>query len=106
MKPIRIVQIVLLVLAIIYLLLLHNQNPANLALPLFISLPPALVIALALFIGWLVGWSVGQLGHWRQARELKALQDRIDELEQHLPNYDERAPVIPDRTDPGLRPVD
>lgn len=106
MKPLRIVQIVLLVLVLIYLLLLHNQNPTNLAMPFFLSLPPALVIAVALLAGWLVGWSLGRLGRWRQLRELQALQRRIDELEQHLPNFDERAAVIPDRTDPGLRPVD
>lgn len=106
MKPLRIVQIVLLALALVYLLLLHNENPTHLLMPGFISLPPALVIALALLIGWLIGWSVGRMRSWRHKRDLRALQNRIDDLEQHMPNFEERAAVIPDRTEPGLRPVD
>jgi uncharacterized integral membrane protein len=109
----RIVQIVLLVLALVYLLLLHNQNPATLSMPFMISLPPALVILIALALGWLAGWGGARLGGWRQGREMKAkqrqideLQLRIDDMEQHRPNFDDRAAVIPDRSGADAQPSD
>lgn len=101
MKVLRIIQILLLVALGGYLVLLHNDNPGFLRLPFVISLPPALVVTLALLVGWLVGWLPTRMALWRRRREIRRLQQRVSELEQHLPSYDSPAsegpPVIPDR---------
>ncbi len=100
MKPMRILQIVLAALALVYLLLLHNQNQATLSMPFFLSMPPALVVGITLVLGLGLGWVWGRLALWRQTREMKRLNARIAELEQHLPNFgpgSPAAPIIPDR---------
>lgn len=108
MKALRIVQIVVLVALVGYLSLLHQANPANLALPFMISTPPAFVVAIALALGWLVGWLPGTLSGWRRERELRRAQRRIAELEaQLLPAEPDEwtQPVIPDRNPARSAPV-
>ena len=103
MKALRIVQFALVVVAAIYLVLIHNANPTNVILPFAIPLPPALAILVALIVGWLVGWLPARLRAWRRGREIARLERRVRELEAHLPGYDrEGAPVIPDRAPEGF----
>lgn len=101
-KALRIVQLVLLVGLVAYLVMMHNANPTNLILPFMLPLPPVAVIVVALIVGWLVGWLPSRLTLWRKKREVRGLQKKIAELEQHVPRYDQTddstdTPVIPDR---------
>lgn len=106
----RFVPLIVLVVLAVYLVLVHNANPAYLNLPFMLSLPPALVIAVALLLGWLIGWLPSRAAVWRRGRELRRLRRRLDELEQHVPSYDNdhAEPVIPDRfrAAPPERPGD
>jgi uncharacterized membrane protein YciS (DUF1049 family) len=102
-KAARILQLVILLAVIAYLFLLHNANQAqgNLRLPFFLSFPPAVVIALALALGWVFGWLPARLELWRKERRLRKLEARVAELEgRPYPGaaLSESEPVIPDRT--------
>ena len=101
MKAVRIVQVLVVVALLVYFVLLHAANPTLLNLPFFLPLPPALVVAMALGIGWLIGWLPGRLAAWRRAREVRRLQHRIEELERNASGYERTrepsTPVIPDR---------
>ena len=106
MKSARIIQVVLVIALIFYLVLLNRNNPdSSIALPLtdrFLPpLPPAWVLALVIVASWLVGWLPGRLVLWRKGREVRQLRRKIQELEQHVPSYDQdrqgAKPVIPDR---------
>ena len=106
MKSARIIQVVLVIALIIYLALLNRANPdSSITLPLtdrFLPpLPPAWVLALVIVASWLVGWLPGRLVLWRKGREVRQLRRKIQELEQHVPSYDQdrqgAKPVIPDR---------
>ncbi len=106
MKSARIIQVVLVIALIIYLVLLNRDNPdSSISLPLtdrFLPpLPPAWVLALVIVASWLVGWLPGRLVLWRKGREVRQLRRKIQELEQHVPSYDQdrqgAKPVIPDR---------
>ena len=101
MKAARILQALALVALLTYFVLLHAANPTMLILPFFLPAPPALVLAVALLLGWLIGWIPGRVVSWRKSRELSRLERRVAELEQHVPSYDKEpfrgAPVIPDR---------
>ena len=55
MKVVHILQVVGLLLVVGYLFLLNTLNPQTVILPLLSPLPTALVIFLAVFIGWLAG---------------------------------------------------
>ncbi len=112
MKGARILQLVAVVLVALYLLAFSNVNPDPLTLPLLpmvIPLPPVLIVALALVIGWLVGWLPANLMLWRQRRENRRLRRRIEDLEptpEPAPSQayrafvSDRMPVIPDRPRP------
>lgn len=105
MKAVRIAQILVVVALVVYFVVLHAANPTMLNLPFFLPLPPALVVAMALVVGWLIGWLPGRIAAWRRARELRRLRHRVAELEQHVPSYDKtpehNTPVIPDRMQVG-----
>lgn len=98
MKAIRIIQLILFLIVVVYLLLLHNTN-TPIIMPFFIPLPPALVIALGFIVGYLIGLLPGQTNAWRKNRQIAKLEKRIRELEQRLPGYasSSKQPVIPDR---------
>lgn len=101
MKAVRLLQIVIVLAAGAYLVLLHDMNEVNVVLPFLYSLPPAVVLLLALFLGWLLGWLPPTLRGLRRARELRRLRRRLDELEAVGPPYlrdDPETPVIPDRS--------
>ena len=106
MKPARIVQVLLVLVLAVYLVLLHNANPVGVTLPLmgrFLPpLPPAWILAFAIVVSWLIGWLPGRLALWRKGREVRQLGRKIQELEQHVPSYDQDLaaanPVIPDRS--------
>lgn len=120
MKAARIVQLLLIVLAAVYLWLFHSANPDYVELPyLFRILPPlpvGLVVVVALLIGWLVGWAPTRLALWRRGRELRRLQAAFDEERRRaaadsvpLNPYltEPEIPVIPDRPyDPSLEDPD
>lgn len=103
MKAARILQFLILTVILAYLLLLHSANQTNVNLPFFLDLPPAVLAAVALLLGWLLGWVPGRVGRWRKEREIRRLERRLSELEQHRPHYEKSAyeedePIIPDRT--------
>lgn len=106
MKALRVVQIVLLVLVVIYLLLFHNVNPEQVRLPLLISVPPSLVVVLAIVVAWLVGWLPGRTRVWQLERRVRraeadrqALADELDRGRRTEPSE----AVIPDRDTPSLQ---
>lgn len=98
-RVVRIVQALALILIAGYLLLLHNANPQSLALPGLVPMPPSLVLVVSIVAAFLAGWLPPRIRLWQRDREIRRLQRRIHEHEQHVPSYDrpERAPVIPDR---------
>ena len=107
MKSARIVQVVLVIALIIYLVLLnHDNSGSRIILPLtnrFLPpLPQAWVLAFVIVASWLVGWLPGRLTLWRKGREVRQLRRKIQELEQHVPSYDQdrqgAKPIIPDRS--------
>jgi uncharacterized integral membrane protein len=99
-KAVRLLQIVIVLAAGAYLVLLHDLNETEIALPFLVSLPPAVILVLALALGWLLGWTPSVVRGARRGRELKRLRRRVAELEGHesVPSTgDFEAPVIPDR---------
>jgi uncharacterized integral membrane protein len=100
-KAVRLLQIVIVLAAGAYLVLLHDMNETEVALPFLVSLPPAVILVLALALGWLLGWTPAALKAVRRGRELKRLRRRVAELEGHesvpLADDDFETPVIPDR---------
>lgn len=100
MKALRIVQVIALVLAAVYVLLFHNANPATVAMPFLPSMPPALLVVIVALVAWFVGWLPGRTRAWSLERRLRAAQADRETLGVEL----ERArrsepsdPVIPDR---------
>jgi uncharacterized integral membrane protein len=107
-KALRIVQIILLLALVAYLFLISNYNPTWTELPFLFSLPSALVLGIALAVGWLIGLLFGQSGTWSKNREVSRLKKRVAELERQEPKVtavnisrDQEPPVIPDRTAAG-----
>lgn len=100
----RIVQLVVLALAIVYLVIVQGANPAPLALPGLLPLPIWIVLAATALIAFLAGWLPTSLRAWRNRREAQRLERRVAELESHVPSYDRSndPPVIPDRAPPPL----
>jgi uncharacterized integral membrane protein len=99
-KAVRLLQIVIVLAAGAYLVLLHDLNETDVALPFLISLPPAVILVLALALGWLLGWTPAAVKAVRRGRELKRLRRRVAELEGHesvQATDDFETPVIPDR---------
>ncbi len=98
----RIVQVVILALAITYLVIVQGANPAPLALPGLLPLPLWLVVAGVGVGAYLAGRLPASLRAWRARREVQRLERRVAELESHVPSYDRSsdAPVIPDRGTP------
>ena len=104
MKAVRLLQIIIVLAAGAYLWLLHDLNEVNIFLPFLFSLSPAVVVIMALLLGWLLGWLPSTVRGMRRKREISRLRRRVQELEKWDPEIgalDEEAPVIPDR-----RPVD
>jgi uncharacterized integral membrane protein len=104
-KALRIIQILILLVIAAYLFLINNNNASYLDMPFLISMPPALVIAIALVLGWFVGWLGGRAPMWRRNREVSKLQKRITELENQPPvvratkiTEESGTPIIPDRS--------
>ena len=100
MKAVRLLQIVIVLAAGAYLWLLHDLNEVNVFLPFLFSLSPAVVVLLALLVGWLVGWLPAAIRGMQKNREIRRLRRRVQELEKWDPDAvaaGEEAPVIPDR---------
>ncbi len=104
MRIVRVIQIVIAVLAIVYVAIMQNANPAPLALPGLLPLPVWLVIVLTAVASFLAGWLPATLRAWRRRREVARLERRVADLESHVPSYDRvsSAPVIPDRATPAV----
>lgn len=102
MRTGRIIQVVILVLAIVYLVIVQGANPAPLALPGLLPLPLWLIVVIAAGAGYLAGRLPAGLRAWRARRDVQRLERRVAELESHVPSYDRSAdtPVIPDRATP------
>jgi uncharacterized integral membrane protein len=102
-KAIRIAQVVVLVLLAVYLWVFHAVNPERISLPLAISMPPALIVLIAIVITWMVAWLPARAKVWRLQRRLKQVTQERDTLaarfapEGYVPGD---GPVIPDRIDP------
>lgn len=98
----RIVQVVILVLATTYLVIVQGANPAPLALPGLLPLPLWLVVVGVAVAAYVAGRLPAGLRAWRARREVNRLERRVAELESHVPSYDRSsdAPVIPDRGTP------
>lgn len=100
MKAVRLLQIVVVLAAGAYLVLLHDMNEVNVFLPFLFSLPPAAVVVLALLIGGLLGWAPTALRAMNRNREVRRLRRRVAELEKWDPEQtlsDSETPIIPDR---------
>lgn len=100
MRIALILQIVALVVVAVYGAMIHAANPDPMALPGLLSLPVSLVLLSVAVTAFLVGWIPPSLRAWRRRRDVRRLERRIAELEQHVPSYDlhPATPVIPDRT--------
>lgn len=107
MKAVRLIQIIVVLAAVLYLFLLHDTNDVNVRLPYLMSVPPSLVIIGSLVLGWLLGWLPPTLRGLRRSRELRRLRARVAELERGStpPQVGEpETPVIPDRRpSPGVQ---
>src|SRR5690606_4102862 len=82
-KGVRIVQVILVVVAVAYLLLFHSANPDQVELPLLPILPPipvSFVVVLAVLVGWLFGWIPARLLAWRRGRDLRRVEKRLADL--------------------------
>ncbi len=111
MKAVRIVQVVLTLLLVLYLWLFHSANPVLVELPLtriFLPrVPVSLVVILALVLGWLIGFVPTAFANWRRSRDVKRLTKELGEARAALENSDYLRPtayafepevaVIPDR---------
>lgn len=105
MKALRIAQVVLLVLAAIYLLLFHNLNRDYVRMPGFLSMAPAFLVALTAVIGWFVGWLPGRLRAWQLQRKLhrtEADRDLLAKEVERLQRVEPSQPIIPDRVAAGV----
>ncbi len=116
MKAARIAQVVLVVLAAVYLWLFHSANPEYVELPftrLFLpQLPVGFVVAMAVLVGWLIGFLPARVLAWRKGREIRRLQNELAEERRrtapepvHVNPYitQSEVPIIPDRAyDPEL----
>jgi len=108
-KALRIAQVIALVLVAVYVLLFHNANPANVAMPLLPAMPPALLIAVVAVLAWLIGWLPGRVRIWSLERKLAALRAERDTLSTDLAiarRAEPSDPIIPDRAQGGVRPGD
>lgn len=103
MKATQIVYLLLVLLIGGYLLWFHSVNPSYVRLPMLISLPPALVVLLAMVLVWLLTWLALQPRVWSLGRENRKLKSQLAELEHKLianaAPQPPVAPVIPDRSD-------
>lgn len=104
----RIVQLVVVVVATVYVVIVQGANPAPLALPGLLPLPLWLVLAVTAVVAFGIGRIPPAWKAWRNRREIQKLERRIAELESHVPSYDRSTdtPVIPDRSMPRLNDVD
>ena len=108
MKAVRIVQLLLIVLAAVYLWLFHSANPGYAQLPwplniVFAQQPVGFVVIVAVIIGWLIGWVPPRLVLMRRNRQLRRLQNELAEERRRTAPYDmnddpyQTQTVIPDR---------
>jgi uncharacterized integral membrane protein len=102
-KAIRIAQVIALVLLAIYLWVFHNVNPEYISLPLAISMPPALIVLIAIILTWFIAWLPARTKVWRLQRRLKQVTQERDALAARFAPHGHEpgdGPVIPDRIDP------
>lgn len=113
MKGVHIIQVILLVLAAVYLWLFHSANPGLVRLPLtsyFLPPVPAVyVVALALIVGLAIGFIPARLSAWRRGRELTKVKRELAQLQVQMRDSETitkrtgtyypvpDVPVIPDR---------
>lgn len=100
----RIVQLLVLIGAIVFILIVQGANPAPLALPALLPLPIWIVLLGTALVAFLAGWLPASVRAWRLRREVQRLERRVAELESHVPSYDRshEAVVIPDRAFPRV----
>ena len=101
MKAVRIVQLLLIVLAAVYLWLFHSANPGYVQLPwplniLFAQQPVGFVVIVAVIVGWLIGWVPPRIVLMRRNRQLRRLQNELAEERRRTAPYQTQT-VIPDR---------
>ncbi len=103
MKATKVFQLLLVLATAGYLLWFHNVNPGEVRLPLFGSLPPALLVLVAMLLAWLFTWLSLQGRLWGLGRENRKLKRQLAELESKLAVKSvpqaPLTPVIPDRSD-------
>ncbi|HEX7000990.1 MAG TPA: LapA family protein [Trueperaceae bacterium] len=119
-KAVRIVQLLLIVLAAVYLWLFHSANPGYVQLPwplnlVFAQQPVGFVVIAAVIVGWLIGWIPPRILLLRRNRQVRRLQNELAEerrrtapyeatpdpyyTQSGIPDrsYEREMPVIPDR---------
>ena len=102
MKPPHIILALLLITLVVYLVLLQNTNQGGIYLPFpRAKLQTGWVLAFLITFSWLIGWMPGKIALWRKGKEIRSLNKKIQDLEQHVPSYDQDIlgdkPLIPDR---------
>ena len=104
MKPPHIILALFVITLVVYLALLQNSDPnqSGIYLPfLRARLQTGWVLAFLITFSWLIGWIPGKIALWRKGKEIRTLNKKIQDLEQHVPSYDQDIlgdkPVIPDR---------
>ena len=102
MKAPHIIQVILVIALVGYLALLQNTNQDGISLPFpRAQLQTGWVLAFVITFSWLIGWVPGRITLWRKIKEIRTLDKKIQDLEQHVPSYDQdilgERPVIPDR---------
>jgi ABC-type long-subunit fatty acid transport system fused permease/ATPase subunit len=99
-KALRIAQVIALVLLVTYLWVLHSINPSVVALPLFLSIRPAPLLAIVIVLTALITWSSVSVRLWRVQRQLKRVTAERDAFVAESWGEGDDAPVIPDRVAP------
>ena len=100
MKFNQILRLILYLVIIAYLVLMHFQNPSPISLPFFISLPPAIVAAVAFVLGILVELLSGRLALWSKSREIRKLKKELEKSGSDFSGFagsNIKKTVIPDR---------
>lgn len=99
MTPATVARIVVIVAVAGYVGWMQSVNPTPIALPGLLTVPLWLVVVLVALATFLATWIPSWWASLRRRRHVRRLEERIAELESHLPSYDSGrgAPVIPDR---------
>ena len=102
MKPPHIILALLVIALVLYLALIQDTNRSGINLPFpRATLPIGWVLGFLITFSWLIGWVPSKVSLWRKEKEIRTLNKKIQDLEQHVPSYDQdmlgERPVIPDR---------